>query len=96
MSEPVFLVAFAIAAATLLMIAKTIAGAMAGRRASSSELAQLREQCDHNDAMLHEARAALDTQSGQLAELQERLDFTERLLTQARDRDALGPGETRG
>ena len=96
MSEPVFLVAFAIAAATLLMVAKTIAGAITGRRASSSELAQIREQCDHYAAMLDETQATLATQSAQLAEMQERLDFTERLLTQARDRAALGPGETRG
>ena len=96
MSGPVFLVAAAIVAATLLMIVKTIAGAFAAGRASPSELAQLQEQCEHYAAVLDQTQATLATQSAQLAELQERLDFAERLLTQARDRTALGPGEIGG
>lgn len=80
MSEPVFLVA----------------AATTGHRASSSEMAQLREQVDHYTTVLDETQATLATQSTQLAELQERLDFTERLLTQARDRAALGSGEKGG
>jgi septal ring factor EnvC (AmiA/AmiB activator) len=96
MSEPVFLVAGAMVLATLLMIVKTIAAATTGHRASSSEMAQLREQVDHYTTMMDETQAALANQSTQIAELQERLDFTERLLTQARDRAALGSGEKGG
>lgn len=96
MSEPTFIMAFAIAAATLMMVAKTIAGAIAGRRASPSELAQVREQCDRHAAILDETQATLATQSAQLSELHERLDFAERLLTQVRNPEGLGPGETRG
>ena len=93
MSGPVFLVAAAIAGGTLLMIVKTIAGAFAAGRPSSSELAQIREQCDHHAAALEEIQATLATQSAQLMDFQERLDFAERLLTQARNREALGPGD---
>lgn len=42
MSGPVFLVAAAMAAGTLIMIVKTIAAGFAGGRASSSEIAQIR------------------------------------------------------
>ena len=93
MSGPVFLLAAAIAGGTLLMIVKTIAGAFAAGRTSSSELPQIREQCDHHAAALDEIQATLATQSAQLMDLQERLDFAERLLTQARNREALGPGD---
>jgi chromosome segregation ATPase len=96
MSEPVFLVAAAIVAGTLLMIVKTIAAAFTDRRASPSELARLREQFDHYAALMDETQATLAAQSAQLAELQERLDFAERLLSQARHRPAVGPGETGG
>jgi Tfp pilus assembly protein FimV len=93
MSETVFLMGLAIAATTVIVVAKAIAGAFAGRGPSQGEVAQLREQVDQQTAILEDAQAALAQQSAQLAELQERLDFTERLLTQARDRPALGPGE---
>lgn len=96
MTGPVFVVAVAIAGATLIMIVKTIAGAFAHRGVSPSELAQIRDQFDHQAALLDETQAALAAQSAQLAELQERLDFAERLLTQVRNRPALGPGETGG
>jgi Tfp pilus assembly protein FimV len=95
MSEPVFLLAFAIAAATALMVVKTIAGAIAGRGASRSELAEIRERLEQHAAVLEDAQTSLADQSTQLAELQERLDFAERLLVQGRDRSTLGPGEKR-
>ena len=96
MSESVFLVAFAIAAATTLMVVKTIAEAFTGRPPSPAELAQIQEQSDRQAAMVDEAQATAATQSAQLAELQERLDFTERQLTQARDRPSLRPGDAVG
>jgi hypothetical protein len=96
MSEPVFLLALAIAATTAVLVAKAIAGAIAGRGPSRSELAQVRERLEQHAAVLDDAQTALANQSTQLAELQERLDFTERLLAQARDRSALGPGDKRG
>jgi hypothetical protein len=89
MSEPVFLLALAIAGATIVMVARTIAAALTGRGASRSDVAQIRQQ-------LEDTQAALANQSAQLGELQERLDFAERLLTQARDRSVLDPGEKRG
>jgi hypothetical protein len=96
MSETVFLLGGAIACGTILLMVKTIAGAFAAARGSSSEVAELREQCDHYAAMVEEVRGELATQAGQVAELQDRLDFAERLLTQARDRQALGPGREGG
>ena len=39
MSEPVFILALSIAATTLVLVARAIAGAVAGRGASRSELA---------------------------------------------------------
>lgn len=96
MSGPVFLVATAIVGATLLMIVKTIAAAFAEAPAPPSEVAQLRERCDHYAAVLEETQATLAIQSTQLAELQERVDFAERLLTQSRNRAALGPGDVGG
>lgn len=96
MSEPVFLLGLAIAAATVVLVAKVIAGAIAGRGSSRSELAQIRERLEQHAAALEDAQTSLANQSTQLAELQERLDFAERLLAQARDRSALGPGEKRG
>ncbi|HEV8597757.1 MAG TPA: hypothetical protein VGQ69_00175 [Gemmatimonadales bacterium] len=92
MSESVFLIALAIAASTVVFVAKAIAGAVAGRRGSHSDLAQLREQVDQYAAAVEDAQATLTRQADQLAELQDRLDFTERLLAQGRDRSALGPG----
>jgi len=86
MRESVFLLALAIAASTVVLVARTIAGAIRGRGSPRSELAQLSDQ-------LEQHAAALDNAQAQLAELQERLDFTERLLAQGRDRTALGPGE---
>lgn len=93
MSESVFLVALAIAACTAVMVARTIAGAIAGRRASRSDLGQIQERLEQHAAELEDTQTSLAHQATQLAELQERLDFAERLLSQARDRSALGPGE---
>ena len=84
MREPVFLVAFMIAAGTVLMIVKTIAAAFTGRGS-----AQLRDQLDQQTAALDDLEARLAHQSAQIAELQERLDFAERLLAQNKDRAAL-------
>lgn len=95
MRESVFLIALAIAATTLVLVAKAIAGAISGR-GSRSELAQVKEQLQQHAAALEDAENSLALQSNQLAELQERLDFTERLLAQGRDRTALEPGENRG
>jgi len=96
MTEAVFLVGLAIVATTAVMVAKAIAGAIAGRGASRSDLAQIRERLEQHTAALEEAQTSLADQSTELAELQERLDFAERLLAQARDRSALGPGEKPG
>jgi hypothetical protein len=96
MSETVFILALTIAATTMVLVAKAIAGAIAGRGASRSELAEVKERLEQDAAALEDAQATLANQSTQLAELQERLDFAERLLAQARDRSALGPGEKRG
>ena len=96
MSEPVFLIGLGILATTAVLVAKAIATAIAGRGASRSEMAQLRERLEEHAAALGDAEASLANQSTQLAELQERLDFAERLLAQARDRSALAPGEKRG
>jgi uncharacterized protein YycO len=96
MSEPVFILALIIAATTLVLVAKAIAGALAGRGASRSELAQIKQQLEQDAAALEDAQTTLANQSTQLLELQERLDFAERLLAQARDRSALGAGEKPG
>jgi hypothetical protein len=82
MSEPVFLIALALVAATAVSVARAIAGAIGGRRAAQSELPQIREQLAQHAAALDDA--------------QERLDFAERLLAQGRERSALGRGEERG
>jgi uncharacterized protein YycO len=89
MSEPVFLVAFAIAGTTLVMVAGAIAGAIRGRGSSKSEVSQLSEQLKDQAAALEDVQQSLADQSSQMAELHERLDFTERLLAQGRDRAAL-------
>jgi hypothetical protein len=96
MGEPVFLVALAIAASTVVLVARTIAGAVSGRGGSRSELDQLKDRLDQHSAALEEAESTLASQSTQLAELQERLDFAERLLSKGGDRTALGPGDHRG
>lgn len=96
MSEPAFILGLTIAAATLVLVAKAIAGAITGRGGPRSQLAQISERLEQQAAALDDAQASLANQSTQLAELQERLDFAERLLAQARDRSALGPGEKRG
>jgi hypothetical protein len=88
MSESVFIAALAIAAITVCVVARSIAGAIKGRGASGSEIADLKERLD-------EAQSSLQQQSTQLAELQERVDFAERLLAKSRDRSALGAGEKR-
>jgi uncharacterized membrane-anchored protein YhcB (DUF1043 family) len=89
MSEPVFLVALAIAGTTLVLVAGAIAGALRGRGSSRSQVSQLNEQLKDQAAALDDVQQSLATQSSQLAELQERLDFAERLLAQSRDRTAL-------
>ena len=61
-----------------------IAKAVAGRGASTRELAELRQQLEHYAAALREAQSTLSDQATELAELQERVDFAERLLAQAR------------
>ncbi len=96
MSEPVFILALTIAAATIVLVAKTIAGAVAGRAASRTDVAQIKQQLEQHAAALEDAQTTLTNQSTQVAELQERLDFAERLLAQGRDRSALGAGEKRG
>jgi Tfp pilus assembly protein FimV len=96
MTEPVFLLGLAIAASTTVLVARAVAGAIAGRGASRSEVAQIKERLEQQVAVLEDAQTTLADQSTQLAELQERLDFAERLLAQARDRSALGPGEKGG
>ena len=95
MREPVFLIAFAMLFTTVVLVARSIAGAISGRGARS-ELSGIKHQLEQHAAALEEAENSLAHQSNQLAELQERLDFTERLLAQSRDRSALGPGEPHG
>jgi len=89
MSEPVFLVALAIAGTTLVLVAGAIAGAIRGRGSSRSEVAHLSDQMKDHAAALEDVQNSLANQSSQLAELHERLDFAERLLAQGRDRTAL-------
>jgi uncharacterized membrane-anchored protein YhcB (DUF1043 family) len=89
MSEPVFLVALAIAGTTLVLVAGAIAGAIRGRGSSTSELSQLSDQLKDHAAALDDVQNGLASQSSQMAELQERLDFAERLLAQGRDRTVL-------
>jgi uncharacterized protein YycO len=94
MTETVFILALTIVATTLVLVAKAIAGAIAGRGASRSELAQITQRLEQDAAALEDAQTTLAHQSTQLAELQERVDFAERLLAQARDRSALGAGKS--
>jgi uncharacterized protein YycO len=89
MSEPVFLVALAMAGTTLVLVAGAIAGAIRGRGSSRSELSQLSDQLKDHAAALADVQDSLASQSSQMAELHERLDFAERLLAQGRDRTAL-------
>jgi Skp family chaperone for outer membrane proteins len=90
------LIISAIGASAVVAIAASaavkIARAIAGRGASSSEIAYVKQQLEQHAAELQDAQTTLADQSAQLADLQERLDFAERLLAQARDRPALGPG----
>ena len=95
MREPVFLLALAIAAGTVLMVVKTIASAF-NARGAGSELARFKDQLEQHAAALEYAESSLASQAQQIAELQERLDFTERLLTQGRDRPGLESEEKRG
>jgi chromosome segregation ATPase len=96
MRESVFLLALAIAASTVVLVARTIARAIGGRGSSQSELAHLSEQLEQHAAVLEDAQNSLANQAAQLAELEERLDFAEQLLARGRDRTALGPGEQGG
>lgn len=82
MTSPVFLIAAALACATVLGVVKTIAGAFAAARGTASEIAELRGECEQYAAVLEDTQATLALQSQHIAELQERLDFTERLLAQ--------------
>ena len=93
MSEPVFLIALAIAGTTLVMVAGAISSAIRGRGSPRSEVSRLADQVERHEAALDDARNHLADQAVQLSELQERLDFAERMLAQGRDRSALGPGE---
>ena len=93
MSEPVFLIALAIAGTTVVMAVGAIAGAIRGRGSSRSEVSQLSDQLKDQAAALEDVQQNLANQSSHLEELQERLDFAERLLAQGRDRAALRPGE---
>jgi len=61
-----------------------IAKAVAGRGASTRELAELKLQLEQYASALQEAQSTLSYQAAELAELQERVDFAERLLAQAR------------
>jgi chromosome segregation ATPase len=89
MSEPVFLIALAIAGTTLVLVAGAIAGAIRGRGSSRSELSQLSDELKDHAAALEDIQHSLASQSSQMAELQERLDFAERLLAQGRERAVL-------
>ncbi len=89
MSEPVFLVALAIAGTTLVLVAGAIAGAIRGRGSSRSQFSQLSDQLKDQAAALDDVQHSLANQSAQMAELHERLDFAERLLAQSRDRAVL-------
>lgn len=95
MREPIFILALTIAATTILLIVRTIAGAFNKSGASGADLSQIKRQLEQHTGELEDVQAALTNQSTQVAELQERLDFAERLLAQARDRAALGAGEKR-
>lgn len=92
MRETVFLMALAMMAGTVVLVAKTIAGAIRGR-GPQVDLARLRDMVEQNAAALEESQGVQDAQAAQIAELQERLDFTERLLAQRKDSPALGPGK---
>ena len=94
MGEPVFLLALAIVATAAVLVARTIAGAVTGRRSPQSDLAQVVEQLEEHTAALEDAQNSLANHSAQIAELQERLDFAERVLAQGRDRSALKPGDS--
>ena len=89
MSEPVFLLAFAMVGTTLVLVARAIAGAIRGRGPSRSELSHLSDQLKDHAAALEDVQNSLASQSSQMAELQERLDFAERMLAQSRDRAVL-------
>ena len=77
MTEPVFLLALAIAGGTFVLVARTIAGAILGRGASRGEISALKERVDQ----LEDVQETITSQAQQLAELQERVDFAERLLS---------------
>ena len=89
MSETVFLIAFAMAGTTLVLVAGAIAGAIRGRGSSRSELTQLSDQLKDQAAALEDVQNSLASQSSQMAELHERVDFAERLLAQSRERTVL-------
>ncbi len=95
MREPIFILALTIAATTILLIVRTIAGAFNKSGASGADLTEIKRQLEQHTVDLEDVQATLTNQSTQVAELQERLDFAERLLAQARDRAALGAGEKR-
>lgn len=86
MREPTFLLGLAIAGMTIIVIVRTIAGAFTARKASGSEVAELKEE-------LEDAQRSIADQAAQLADVQNRLDFAERLLAQHRERTSLGPGD---
>ena len=96
MSEQVFILALAMAATTMIVVVRSIAGAIAGRGSSRSELAQIKQRLDEHAAALEDAQTTVTNQASQVAELQERVDFAERLLAQSKDRSALKAGEKPG
>jgi uncharacterized protein YycO len=96
MSEQVFILALAIVATTMIVVARSIASAIAGRGSSRSELAQIKRRLDEHGAALDDAQTTVTNQATQVAELQERVDFAERLLAQSKDRSALRAGEAGG
>ena len=93
MREPIFLLALGMLFTTVIVVARSISAAVAGRGASPSEIADLREQLHQQTVALEDANSTLTSHTAQLAELQERVDFAERVLAQARERKALGPGD---
>lgn len=92
MKEPTFLLALAIAGMTLIVVVRSIAGAIAGRRGSRAEHSELTELKEQLDQVTEESANT----AAQLADVQNRLDFAERLLAQNRERSALRAGPRGG
>ena len=52
MREPIFLIALTILAGTVIMVARTIAGAISGRGGSRSEINQIKQRLEQQSAAL--------------------------------------------